>query len=833
MKKFYYIFVATAGLLLAGCANDDLIVENSNPEAVNAEMPILFSSVKKGMTRAEAKGAEAAALLGNQFVVSGYKGSSTATPGTIVFDNYAVKYAENTANITQSNSANWEYVGVDRIKHAIENGITSQQIKYWDYSQAQYDFIAWSTGTKTAVYNESELADGKVYVSAITPSTIGTQAYTFTGKAADLSNCYIADLVTVKKAQYGDDPVTFRFRQLGTKVRIAIYETVPGYSVKNVEFYSAAASNDASTAAAKLFTTTANDIYTEGTYTVTFPTVDADGNADNNQAHVTFAPKSGVEQATTISWGKLNYTIAEEGEKLGTEFLGRTSATASYAGNADNNYYVVYLPNEVGTNLNLRVNYTLESIDGSGEEITVKGATAQVPGIYTTWKPGFAYTYLFKISDKTNGYTGVYDPTKPDDTTVNSDPAGLYPITFDAVVENAEDNNATQETITLVSTPSITTYQKGSNVVNNNEYLATTGPIFVTVNDGGGYVEVTGLSAGNDVSSYYTFNTTTEKYEKCGSSAVAVDGTKYYKLEPVLANGALQTLTGKAALYTIPAGKTEADVIDALQMQDDNVDAGAPAGSIKGRNKLLLSKETLTLTNSVEYGVDDNAISVGTDQAAKFTASAGTYAFVYTKKAPTAANDVVKYQAFNWASFESGQTKYRYDYKAPAATDAQKGVKYFKEDAGVYTMQTPFIGQGVGNLYLDASGNTIASGYAVTGTTYYYTIDNGMTYKAAHNVTFAANMLDGLYEEDTTTTPSTFKVTTDTGLPAEGKAYYYKDGTDYVYCVFLPQQTTGWYELDTTKYVEATETAEVVGQTYFDKYTKNDGVYYTKVIKVQ
>ena len=98
MKKFYYIFVATAGLLLAGCANDDLIVENSNPEAVNAEMPILFSSVKKGMTRADATGAEAAALLGNQFVVSGYKGSSTATPGSIVFDNYAVQYKENTAN---------------------------------------------------------------------------------------------------------------------------------------------------------------------------------------------------------------------------------------------------------------------------------------------------------------------------------------------------------------------------------------------------------------------------------------------------------------------------------------------------------------------------------------------------------------------------------------------------------------------------------------------------------------------------------------------------------------------------------------------------------------
>ena len=206
----------------------------------------------------------------------------------------------------------------------------------------------------------------------------------------------------------------------------------------------------------------------------------------------------------------MNYTIAEDGEKTaGKVFLGRTSNTATYAGEAEGNYYTQYLPNESGTNLNLRVDYTLESIDGSGETIVVKGATAQVPSIYTQWKAGYAYTYLFKISDKTNGHTGVYDPTKPDDTTVNSDPAGLYPITFDAVVVNDEED-ATQETITTVSTPSITTYQKGSNVVNNNEYLAATGDIFVTVNDG---------------------NT---------------------ESTPDLANGKLQTLTGKAALYTLP-----------------------------------------------------------------------------------------------------------------------------------------------------------------------------------------------------------------------------------------------------------------------------------------
>jgi len=820
MKKFYFILTAATGLLFASCASDDLLNMGAGEPVVETETPISFGSFKAGMTRADVTGSEAAALLGNKFVVSAKKGATTAaTNGSIVFDNYLVEYTENTANTTESNSTNWEYVGKGRIKHAIDHGITSQTIKYWDYSKDQYDFIAWSTGAKTAIYDGNPGA-GQVLVSAIDPNATATAAYTFTGTAADLSACYIADLVTVKKAQYGDDPVTFKFRQLGTKVRIGIYETVPGYSVKDVKFYTkggildADATDPSIPAAGQIVDnatifSTAADIYTEGTYTVTFPTVDG-ATADNNQAHVTFAPKSGVAQTTTVDWGGLNYTIAEEGEKIGTQFLGRSSSTASYAGNAATDYYVTYLPNETGANLNLRVDFTLESTDGSGEEIFVKNAKAQVPSIYTTWKPGFAYTYLFKISDKTNGRTGVYDPTQADDATINSDPAGLYPITFDAIVVNAEEDG-TQETITTVMTPSITSYQKESTVVNADEYTANGKDIFVTVNEG----------------------------------------------------DALVTLTGKAALYTLPAGKTEAEVVDALQMQDDD----AAANTIKGRSGLVLTevpvgtdKDNLAgkhmLTNSVEFGADGNAISVAADQALRFTPAANTtYAFVYTKNAATPANDVVKYQALNWANFEAGQTKYRYEYKAPTHSyynvddngtpaddtddivteyfDAQKGVKYFSEAGGVYTMETAFIGQGVGNLYLDAAGTTIASGYAATGTTYYYTIDKGMTYKAAHNVAYAdfAGATD-LYTFDGTS----YTLKTDTE-PQDGTAYYQKTtpgGVDtYTYCVILPQQTTGWYELDTNTYVVANEAAEVVGQTYFDKYVKNDGEYYTKIIKVQ
>ena len=156
-------------------------------------------------------------------------------------------------------------------------------------------------------------------------------------------------------------------------------------------------------------------------------------------------------------------------------------------------------------------------------------------------------------------------------------------------------------------------------------------------------------------------------------------------------------------------------------------------------------------------------------------------------------------------------------------------------------MQTPFIGQGVGNLYLDAAGNTIASGYAVTATTYYYTTDNGMSYKAAHNVNYAdfaagTGTAADLYTFDGTT----YTAKSDTE-PVDGTAYYQKTtdptlGDIYTYCVILPQQTTGLFVIDETEANRvacgATDKA-VNGMTYFDKFTKNDGVYYTKVIKVQ
>ena len=241
-------------------------------------------------------------------------------------------------------------------------------------------------------------------------------------------------------------------------------------------------------------------------------------------------------------------------------------------------------------------------------------------------------------------------------------------------------------------------------------------------------------------------------------------------------------------------------------------------------------------TTSSLPSMKTNAIKVGTNQALRFTPTATptapkTYAFVYTKVAST--TDKEKFQPITFTAGDDVEGYYRYDYKTSAG-DAQKGVKYFSVAGGIYKMETAFIGQGVSNLYLDDHG-TIASGYAATGTAYYYTIDHGQTYKTAVNIAYESfESATDLYTFDGTN----YTQKTD-AKPADGTAYYQKKtvgGVDtYTYCVILPQQTDSWFELDETAAKVACATGEkaIAGQTYFDRYVQNNGEYYTKVIKIQ
>ena len=616
MKKF--LFFAAAIVMMASCANDDVVGDNT-PKTTGNDGAIAFSSVFKGATRADHYGADAASLLNNKFIVGGFKGATGTstvfdTDGSIttngvpatgmVFDNYQVGWATSTAGTTQSNSSDWEYVGLPFLAPStlVNTEGVNQSIKFWDYSADQYDFIAYSTSDATVI-TSGDPGAGEVLVSAIDAANAGKTAgaYTLKGAAADLQKCYIADMVTAYKTGASMSPaqpkfqdvIQFQFRALASKVRVALYETVPGYSVKDVKFYVDAATNLSSTddtkkvANATLFTTGDADkdnFYTAGEYTIYFPTIGASniGNSDYNKAHVIFSADT---KGTTKDFSTLNYKAKQSREKTtGDIWLGRNSTEASFAGDAANNYYQIAMPNEEGTVLELRIDYTLESVDGSGEEIKVYGATAFVPAIYAAWKSNYAYTYIFKISDNTNGWTNKADAAQN-----TTDPAGLYPITFDAVVMETQDY--TQSTITTVATPSITTYQKG-HVNTDNEYDATKGKIYVQVMDN----DATPAVLKTDL------NTKGKLYEVAATNTKDKDGVV-----------------------------SEAEIMDALNIV--SLDA----------TPVPMNGWTLTEVTGVTFptaipGADGNNITVTANTAAEFTPTAGkVYAYVYTISTGTPA----------------------------------------------------------------------------------------------------------------------------------------------------------------------------------------------------
>lgn len=464
------------------------------------------------------------------------------------------------AGTSETNTRGWEYVGEKSVPSPLQSGqnmgsIYDQVIHYWDYSTHRYDFIAWNVleDSKAQLMRRNKVADADgtklddpeleffaptakdlsgIYVSDKftsvpqwdTPTDFAADVHPETGAWTDdfagLANINGTTDASGKELhqnkQYhrgvynqtgkqgipnsaaGDnsDVVNLMFRNLAAKVRIGIYETIPGYEVSDIVFYaeesptvhtvggsSAPYTYDVTKVGNKNYSlewdvTDANHNYDSDQSWATLFGADftrrgnlvvkyhdskyndyADPNIVQEKDNVAYSTISDAQTAPFYSFGQLTN---ERGSRTYIESnpIGTTSATASMSiGNDDKNLYTYVFPMETNTKtLELKVNYLLTSIDGSKENIRVTGANATVPVEFSKWKSNYAYTYLFKISDNTNGNTGGN----------GIDPAGLYPITFNACVVN--DADGIQETITTVNDKSITTYQNGSKVTANNEY---------------------------------------------------------------------------------------------------------------------------------------------------------------------------------------------------------------------------------------------------------------------------------------------------------------------------------------------------------------------------
>ena len=508
MKTSNYLIALAAltSFTFVSCSDNDFIGTGSGPNGAKGNGEISFNAGSGKITRGEEiTGMDAATKLGNKFTVYGWKTNSAASGATVgshedVFQDYLLTWGANTAFTTESNTNNWEYVG--NTSQPIDGAGIDQTIKYWDYSANRYDFIAWtikdgsgtvlkarpqvtSTGVEPGLTFNAPTASalGDVYVSDKYTATPEGTAITELADASNGKHTFGKYMGKDANDDASHEAVRFQFRSLAAKVRIGLYETVPGYKISDVIFYKEDATkaynytygeSDADYPSSQLDATLFADAETfarSGDLTVRYH--DATYiTSDTRKDNTAFTDLSNLTKSTFFAFGKLTNTKGA-GAKTAIaagEAIGTTSNTATMSiGNDENTLYTYVFPMEKNGNaLHLKVNYKLTSTDGSGETIYVSGANAVVPANFAQWMANYAYTYLFKISDNTNGSTNP-----------SVDPEGLYPITFDAVVVDAQEGY--QETITTVNDNSITTYQNGSEVTVNDEYLSAKGDIYVAI----------------------------------------------------------------------------------------------------------------------------------------------------------------------------------------------------------------------------------------------------------------------------------------------------------------------------------------------------------------
>lgn len=454
MKK--YVFLAASALALASCTSDDFLGNTPGSTPTSANSAIKFDGNAGKISRATSNTASTPqGKLDYQFKIYGVK-SGANNNYSKVFENYSIWY--NTTKTT-SNTNDWEYVaGAGMIttgETANPTKITlndAQTIKYWDYASDNYHFVAGSP-----IENFDYELDQNGNIASAKIKGLGGHIEANSGTTATTFNpVYVAKPKVVAKTDY-QKPVQFEFVRQQSMVRVGIYETIPGYKITDIKFYKQGENGLEKVDATNniILTSTTPDYFVGGpdvtgtiTYDWTTPgyTFDYTGTYTKDKNWYAGALTKGVE-ATTSTETTISKLYGSDGDM-----------------DVTNGYFIV-MPTLVKdpSAILIKCDYTLKSEDKSGETIKVTGATAAIPAAYSKWDINTRYTYLFKISDKTNGTTG--DPNNPKD-----DPAGLYPITFDAVVTEMTDK--TQGTTTTVATPSITTYQEGSVVDNTIKYVA-------------------------------------------------------------------------------------------------------------------------------------------------------------------------------------------------------------------------------------------------------------------------------------------------------------------------------------------------------------------------
>lgn len=300
--------------------------------------------------------------LFTSFRVWGYKtvsDVSALSSSQIVMDGYKVLFTQGSAGNTTSNTADWEYVGIENPMLSIP-----QTTKYWDHSATSYRFFAYSPFRSDITVTAPTAADPNVSLSF---------PFEYSDAATATSSPYASRLWLATPSSNGTSAsspaygscVTLTFAPIIAKVRFRfIYPNgTKSVTMRNIQFSDSRFLDDASKA----------DTPLRGTITATYPLT---GIPSSQQPVITMA------RASTDATDKILLTVPYEEPSDAIHILKDPTLYQKW-------YYVpplANIPYEQGA-------YTITA------NISGKKVSATVPAQYMQWKAGCQYTYIFKLSD--------------------------------------------------------------------------------------------------------------------------------------------------------------------------------------------------------------------------------------------------------------------------------------------------------------------------------------------------------------------------------------------------------------------------------------------------
>lgn len=339
--------------LMSACSNEPEPVE---PEPL--QTAIAFSGnmqEQEEMTRAATPLEE----ISTTFHAWGYKNdgyeNSSYTSYQLVMSDYTVNWTNNSAYTTTSNTNNWEYVGQG----------DEQSIKYWDWSVKAYRFFGYVPGKGTAaVHEDPEDNESAIVTPAVEPATVTALG----GSPIDVPT---ATEVTLTASIDGSTEAT---RDAAPYFSELWYSTgaLPDYAGK--EFGKPVELHFIKPFAKVRFLFTAS----EGL------TLD-----HNTLSDISFHPSNGANVPTR---GNLTVSYPLKGTATTESWItsvkdGVKSLNEEWTATNEKWYYVLPILSQDS--------YTVE-VSVGGKQIQ----TAVVPAEYMSWKPGFQYTYMFKITEE-------------------------------------------------------------------------------------------------------------------------------------------------------------------------------------------------------------------------------------------------------------------------------------------------------------------------------------------------------------------------------------------------------------------------------------------------